>query len=144
MAAMQQMGPVRLTPYPACSSSFFTRNGVFLSQHFSQNNVFQPISAKIQQAERGWSVFFFWRKRVLWCNLINWCPIQKWIGLQSVFIVCHSIMYHTRHRTKFDSKVNSNTWRDRWINLLATGGLSDHAISSRCNVRAYLLVILKH
>jgi hypothetical protein len=46
-------------------------------------------------------------------------------------------MYHTRHSTKFDSKVNSNTCRDRWINLLATCGLSDYATSSRCNARGY-------
>jgi len=43
----------QLTPYPACSASFFSRNSVFLSQHFSKNSVFQPISAKIQQAERS-------------------------------------------------------------------------------------------
>ena len=32
---------------------FFSRNNIFLSQQFSQNNVFQLVSAKIQQAERG-------------------------------------------------------------------------------------------
>jgi len=31
---------------------FFSRNSVFLSQQFSQNSVFQPVSAKIQQAEQ--------------------------------------------------------------------------------------------
>ena len=40
-------GPVRLTPYSACSASFFSRNSVFLSQQFSQNSVFQPVSSKI-------------------------------------------------------------------------------------------------
>ena len=48
-----RIGPVRLTTYPTCSASFFSRNNIFLSQHFSQNSIFQPISAKIQQAERG-------------------------------------------------------------------------------------------
>jgi hypothetical protein len=85
--------------------------------------------------------YFFWRKRVLWCNLINWCPIQKWIGLQSVLIVCHSIMYCTRHSIKFDSRVNSNTWRDLELNLVATYGVSDHATNSRCNARSYSLVV---
>jgi len=45
-------GPVRLTLYPVCSASFFSRNSVSLSQHFNQNSVFQPLSAKFQQAER--------------------------------------------------------------------------------------------
>ena len=40
--------PVRLTQKLACSASFFSRNSVFLSQQFSQNSVFQPVSAKIQ------------------------------------------------------------------------------------------------
>ncbi|XP_066394369.1 probable flavonol synthase 4 [Miscanthus floridulus] len=30
-----------------------SRNSVFLSQQFSQNSVFQPVSAKIQTCERG-------------------------------------------------------------------------------------------
>ena len=38
--------PVRLIPYPACSASFFSRNSIFLSQHFSQNSVFQPRFSK--------------------------------------------------------------------------------------------------
>ena len=37
----------------ACSAPFFSRNSVFLSQHFSQNSVFQPLSAKLQTSERG-------------------------------------------------------------------------------------------
>ena len=41
---------VRLTPY---SAYFFSRNSVFPSQQFSQNSVFQPVSAKILPAERG-------------------------------------------------------------------------------------------
>ena len=32
----------------ACSASFFSRNGIFLSQQFSRNSVFQPVSAKFQ------------------------------------------------------------------------------------------------
>jgi len=48
-----QEGSVWLIPYSACSASFFSQNSIFLSQHFSQNSVFQPISAKIQQAEQG-------------------------------------------------------------------------------------------
>jgi len=41
-------GPVRLTLKLACSASFFNRNSIFFSQHFSQNSVFQLISAKFQ------------------------------------------------------------------------------------------------
>ena len=47
------LGPVRLTPYSTCSASFFNRNSVFLSQQFSKNIIFQPVSAKILPAERG-------------------------------------------------------------------------------------------
>ena len=43
-------GPVRLTLY---SAYFSSRNGVFLSQQFSQNSVFQPVLAKFQTSERG-------------------------------------------------------------------------------------------
>jgi len=32
---------------------FFSWNNVFLSQQFHQNSIFQPVSAKIQQVERG-------------------------------------------------------------------------------------------
>ena len=41
--------PVQLTLYLAYSASFFSRNSVFLSQHFSQNSVFshfQPSFSK--------------------------------------------------------------------------------------------------
>ena len=41
----EDCGSVRLTPYLACSTSFFSRNSVFLSQHFSQNSVFSQDSA---------------------------------------------------------------------------------------------------
>jgi len=37
----------------ACSAYFFSRNSVFLSQQFSRNSVFQPVSAKVQTSERG-------------------------------------------------------------------------------------------
>ena len=37
------IGPVRLTPYSACSAYFFSRNGVFLSQQFSRNSVFSQF-----------------------------------------------------------------------------------------------------
>ena len=37
----------------ACSASFFSRNSVFLSQQFSRNSIFQPVSAKFQTSERG-------------------------------------------------------------------------------------------
>ena len=47
------IGPVRLTQKPTCSACFFSRNIVFLSQQFSQKQCFQPVSAKIQQSERG-------------------------------------------------------------------------------------------
>jgi len=40
--SFQNYGSVRLTPYSACSASFF-----------SQNSVFQPVSAKFQTSERG-------------------------------------------------------------------------------------------
>ena len=39
----------------ACSASFFSRNSVFVSQQFSRNSVFQPVSAKFQTSERGLS-----------------------------------------------------------------------------------------
>ena len=46
----------------ACSASFFSRNSVFLSQQFSRNSVFQPVSAKVQTSERGqsckYSIFY--------------------------------------------------------------------------------------
>ena len=38
------IGAVRLTKKPACSASFFSRNSVFLSQHFSRNSVFSMNS----------------------------------------------------------------------------------------------------
>jgi len=51
-------GPLRLNQKPVCSTYFFNRNSIFLSKQFSKNNVFQPVSAKFQQAERvhwiGW------------------------------------------------------------------------------------------
>ena len=45
-------------------SHIFSHNSVFLSQQFSQNSVFQPVSAKIQQAE--WS---HKGKSMSWANL---------------------------------------------------------------------------
>ena len=47
-------GPVRLIQKPACSACFFSRNSVFFSQQFSQNSIFQVVSAKFQQAEQGY------------------------------------------------------------------------------------------
>ena len=44
------IGPVRRTPY---SAYFFSRNSVFLLQQFSQNSIFQSVSAKFQQTEQG-------------------------------------------------------------------------------------------
>ena len=37
------------------SASFFSRNSIFLSQQFSQNNVFQPVSTKFQTSEQDLS-----------------------------------------------------------------------------------------
>ena len=41
----------------ACSASFFSRNSVFLSQQFSRNSVFQPVSAKFHTSEQGRTLF---------------------------------------------------------------------------------------
>lgn len=43
---------LRLTLNLVCSVSFFSRNRIFFSQHFSQNSISQPISVKFKQAER--------------------------------------------------------------------------------------------
>ena len=55
LAAAAYLGPVRFTLKPACLASFFSRNSVFLSQQFSQNSIFQSVSAKFQQTEQGHS-----------------------------------------------------------------------------------------
>jgi hypothetical protein len=39
-----------LTSYLACSTSFFSQNSIFLSQQFSPNNVFQPVSVSFRPA----------------------------------------------------------------------------------------------
>ena len=44
---------IRLTQKPVCLACFFSRNSIFLSQQFSLNSVFQPVSAKILPVERG-------------------------------------------------------------------------------------------
>ena len=73
-------GPVRLTPCPSvCSDCFFNQNRIFFSQPFSQNSIFQPVSAKIQQVKRGQScssprVIFYLRiniKNLMVCNIWN-------------------------------------------------------------------------
>ena len=43
-------GSVRLTPYLTWSV-FFSQNNIFLSQQFSWNSVFQPVSTKVQTSE---------------------------------------------------------------------------------------------
>ena len=48
-----QQRPRSLVLKMACSVSFFSRNSVFLSQQFSRNRVFLPVSAKFQTSERG-------------------------------------------------------------------------------------------
>ena len=50
----------------ACSAYFFSRNSVFLSQQFSRNSVFQPVSAKVQTSECGvWRFVIHPIKRLL-------------------------------------------------------------------------------
>ena len=46
----------------ACSTSFSGRNSVFLSQQFSRNSVFQPVSAKVQTSERALEGELEWRE----------------------------------------------------------------------------------
>jgi len=41
----QAIGPIRLTPYSAYSTCFFSYNSIFLSQQFSQNSVFQSVTS---------------------------------------------------------------------------------------------------
>ena len=56
LATKSPVGPVRLTLYPVCSASFFNQNNVFLSQQYNKNNIFQSVSAKIQQAKRAYKL----------------------------------------------------------------------------------------
>jgi len=64
-----QSVPVWFTPYSACSVCFFSRNSFFLSQQFNQNNVFQPVSAKIQQAEHDHLSKCFVLEMIGWLDL---------------------------------------------------------------------------
>ena len=52
-AVNQKIGPVRLTLKLACSASFFSAGTVFFSHNNSDNNIFQPVLAKFQQAKWG-------------------------------------------------------------------------------------------
>ena len=53
------IGHVRFSYNPSFSVCFFSRNSVFLSQQFSWNRVFQPVSAKVQTSERGRTEYIY-------------------------------------------------------------------------------------
>ena len=46
---MSTLAPFGLTQKPACSAYFFNRNNVFLSQQFSQNNVFSQFQSSFSK-----------------------------------------------------------------------------------------------
>ena len=51
--SLEEQWPRSLVLNLSCSAYFFSRNSVFLSQQFSRNRVFQPVSAKIQTSQRA-------------------------------------------------------------------------------------------
>jgi len=81
----------RLTPYSVCAASFFSWNSVFLSQQFSHNSIFQPISAKILSTKRG--IYFEYEREP--CSGTRACKKESlqlnWARQTLTLIVSHSI-----------------------------------------------------